>query len=376
MKCYNLVSEVKVDGEVHSFRNVWKYQPIFSKMSEAFTSILDEYADEVNGVKIPKLDNIPINISRIFDDNFSLIIEFSENDFINKSSYRGAQKLFRANRSTPQYLKRYWGKSVGMTHSIGFKITDYDQSYNVLAINNIKGVGNKFVDQVLVPKMKVEFPAFPEHMFEESYSIEQHIEDRGWLKISNMTPQEKIVLANKYNVEPFPNSLYENDRGAFNKRVIESEYDTRLESELAPISDIRDYEANETDSAFEIMDKTIMEREMSFQDGVRDGFDYGDFQEFSDIYTRTETRFEDYELYPVRTNCLPKAVRKRGKSPYDTKLGVREWRYFNVYQKPEPYRAWVQKSSPKYNWEREEIDVEYNLPDNFWEEIEMAYQQR
>ena len=199
-----------------------------------------------------------------------------------------------------------------------------------------------------------------------------------------MTPQEKIVLANKHNEEPFPNSLYENDRGIFQRRTVEDELGIRIESELSGISDVRDYEGSEDEDAFDIMDKTIMEREMSFQEGVREGYDYGDFQEFSDIYTRTTTVYEDHELYPVRVNCLPKAVRKRGKSPYDTKLGVREWRYFNVYKRAIPLDSWKnrpnveikKKTRPKYNYERDELEVEYNLPEDFWEDIEMAYRSR
>lgn len=365
-----------------------KCNPIHHTLVGAFRDLLDEYADESpNGIRIPNPKNIPVQKARIFDSRFGLVCEFSDRDFINKSSYRGAQKLYKCNSTTPRYSKKYCGKSIGMIHMIGFKIYDYDITYNVLCLNNIKNVGLKFINEVLVPKMKSEFPKFPDYMFEKEYDLEKHIEKRGWLRIANMTPQEKIVLANKYNVEAFPDSFYENDRGSFQKRVIQSEYDSRLEGELVNISDIRDYEGNENESSFEIMEKTIMERERNFQE-VRDGFDYGDFQEFSDIYTRTETRFEDYELYPIRTNCLPKAIRKRGKSPYDTKLGVREYRYFNHYQKSKPLNAWkwlktVDKipsnASPKYHWEMDEKEIvtdEYDLPDSFWEDIEMAYQHR
>ena len=297
----------------------------------------------------------------------------SEPDFINKSCYKGFTKLFKCNSEKPKYTKRYMGKSWGLANIIGFKLTDYDQSRNVLIFDNVNFMF------LIKGKMIEEFPEYPSHLYLYDEFPDEYEYNRDWENIKGLTPQEKIVLANIHNEEAFPHSYYENDRGLFQKRVLQDEFNTRLESELAEISDIRDYEAKEDEDIFEIMDKTILEREASFINGVKEGFDYGDFQDFSDIYTRTSTAYEDYELYPVRVNCTPKSVRKKGKSPYDTKLGVRSFRYFDYYQKPKPLVGWISKKSPKYNCEmneEEKLDVEYNLPEDFWEEIEMAYQQR
>jgi hypothetical protein len=376
-----------------------KCNPIHHTLVGAFRDLLDEYADEgANGVKIPNPKNIPVQKARIFDDKFGLVIEFSERDFINKSSYRGAQKLYKANSQKPKYSKKYCGKNVGMVHMIGFKITDYDFSYNVLVINNNRDVGMKFIDEVLVPKMRTEFPAFPDRMYEDDYSLEEYIDNRGWLRIGNLSPQEKIVLANVHQVEPFPESLYENDYGDFNKRVyalelknacnleINDQYELDIWEEIKDIKDKDEAHTEYEKLEQEYKEQNDLARE-DFYQSVADGWDYGSW-EMSDLYTRVDSQVIDYELYPIRTNCTPKAIRKRGKSPYDTKLGVREHRYFNYYQRAKPLDSWKKletvdkipsKASPKYHWEMNEEEImtdEYDLPSSFWEDIEMAYQMR
>lgn len=337
-----------------------------------------EYHQEMGGKIHPA-------VSRMLADG--VVISFGETDFINKSTYKGFIKRYRCNSTVPKFHKMYCGKEVGMVHMVGFKIVDFDKTRHHILVSKMD-----FIKNVFIESMYSEFYSNPDKM-EEMYLYENEdtkdsfVYNRHWEVILGLSPQEKIVLANLHGEEPFPHSYYENDRGMFSKRTQSDEYNIRLEGELASISDIRDYEANDTDDAFDIMDKTIMEREKSFQEGVRDGFDYGDFEDFSDIYTRTRTHIEDFELYPIRVNCTPKSIKKRGKSPYDRKLGLIEWRYFNNYQKPidswkdflNENPDWKSPTSPKYNWEMnedEKLADEYNLPDNFWEEIEMAYQQR
>lgn len=316
-------------------------------------------------------------ISRLMSSG--ILIGFSQNDFINVGAYRGFTKLFKCNSTTPKYFKKYLGKGLGMAHIIGFKIPDYDQSVNYLFTSNIN------VLHMIKGKMIEEFPPYPDSLYEydieKEYGVDLEFEyDRCWEHIKGLTPQEKIVLANVHEEEPFPNSYYENDRGRFAKKTQQDEFSIRLDSMTSDL-DIRDYEGDDTQNAFDKVDKIISEREQSLIDSIKEGFDYGDFQDFSDIYTRTSTSIEDYELYPVRVNCLPKSVRKKGKSPYDTKLGLRQWRWFNHYQKATPLETWrgIPHGSPKYDWElseEEKLADEYDLPDNFWEEIEMAYQSR
>lgn len=307
-----------------------------------------------------------------------IIIGFNENDFINPNSYKGATSLYKCKSTRPKFHKMYFGKQIGIIHLLGFKIVDYDHSMNYLLPSKMEFL------HILKGKMIEEFPEYPLELYDEN-----HVYNRDWENIKGISPQEKIVLANIHNEEPFPNSFYENDWGSFSNRTQTDEYNTRLESEISVDIrdyDIRDYENDGFNDIFEVVDNIIREREITFNE-ARDGFDYGDYQEFSDIYTRTKTSIEDFELYPVRVNGLPKALKKRGKSPYDTKLGVLEYRWFDYYQKPIDTWAeflkenpdWKFPTSPKYDWEMSDEERElndYDLPDNFWEEIEMAYQQR
>lgn len=350
---------------VKSIRNI-------NPKSSVATTIRDWYVDNISKGEKPS----PF-VKRLLAKG--TLIGFNSNDFINPNCYKGAIKLYKCNSSRPKFHKKYLGKEIGMAHMLGFKIVDYDHSTNYLLVSKLDFL------HILEGKMIEEFPEYPSHLYlydiEKEYDVETGFEyDREWSHISGLNPQEKIVLANLHNEEPFPNSYYENDRGYFSKRTQQDEFDIRLESISSDI-DIRDYQGDESENAFDKVDKIIAEREQSLIDSIKEGFDYGDFQDFSDIYTRTSTSLEDYELYPVRINCLPKSIKKRGKSPYDTKLGVREWRWFNHYQKATPLKDWkgIRHDSPKYDWElseEEKLAEEYDLPDNFWEEIEMAYQSR
>lgn len=314
-----------------------------------------------------------------------ILLGFSRNDFINVSSYRGLIKWTGCNSTNPKYKKLRLNKELGWCTMLGFKIPDYDQSLNYLLVSDWKFL-HVLKDKMTDEFVSIDYVGYPSELY--LYDLQLQYPDldipfeydRCWEYIRGLTPQEKIVLANKHDEDPFPNSYYENDRGYFSKKTQQDEFDIRLESITSDI-DIRDYQGDESENAFDKVDKIISEREQSLIDSIKEGFDYGDFQDFSDIYTRTSTSLGDYELYPVRVNCLPKSVRKKGKSPYDTKLGVREWRWFNHYQKAIPLKSWngVPHGSPKYDWElseEEKLANEYDLPDNFWEEIEMAYQSR
>lgn len=360
-----ITSNAKLNS-VHSGIYVTKNNPVW-------TTIQDWFLENIqNGVKPTPA------VSRLL--SCGILLGFNQNDFINASCYKGTTKLYKCNSTKPKYFKKYLGKDIGMVYMLGFKHTDYDNSTNYLLVSNIKFL------HILKGKMIEEFPEYPFELYSDNYEY-----NRAWENIRGLTPQEKIVLANAHNEEPFPNSYYENDRGYFSQRTQSDEKDIRFELEISDVDirdyDIRDYEGTQFESTFDIIDKIIAEREISFNE-VNEGYDYGDSQEFSDIYTRTPTAYEDYELYPIRVNCMPKAVRKRGRSPYDTKLGVRSYIWHNMYAKPEPLedKDWVCNpvSAPssnrvKYDWEmskEEKLADEYNLPDNFWEEIEMAYQQR
>ena len=314
-----------------------KSTKVLSKTSPVFIIIQDWVSNYIRDNK-----GLSPNVSRLLADG--IVIGFDSNDFINPSCYKGFIKLYKCNRDEPQFLKRYCGKNIGKVSILGFKIVDYDSSKNYLLVSKMEFL------TIIKNKMMEEFPEYPSHLYLGDDDVPvTYIYNREWEHIKGLTPQEKIVLANKHDEEPFLDSYYENDIGMFSKRTQTDEYNIRLESN----TDIKDY---------------------------------GDYQEFSDIYTRTKTSYEDYELYPIRVNCLPKAINKKGKSPYDTKLGVLEYRWFNKYQKP--IDTWAQFlkenpnwkiKSPKYNWEmneEEKLANEYDLPENFWEEIEMAYQQR
>lgn len=321
---------------------------------------------------------------RLLKDN--ILIGFNKSDFVNENTYKGAIKLYKCNSVDPKFYKIHGGKGIGYIHILGFKVPDYDCTTHYLLASKMEFL------YLLKGKMIEEFPEYPAELYLYDLQLE-HPEwgikfkyDRCWEHIKDLTPQEKIVLANLHGEEPFPNSFYENDNGIFSKRTQSDEIGFRVRTDVS--HDVRDYEASEDEDAFDKMDKAIAESEASYISGVRENFDYGDFQEFSDIYTRTQTSVEDYELYPIRVNCLPKAVKKKGKSPYDTKLGVRQYIWHNMWAKPEPLenKKWVCNpvSAPtptkiKYEWElseKEKLEDEYDLPDNFWEEIEMAYQSR
>lgn len=313
-----------------------------------------------------------------------ILIGFNENDFINPSCYKGAVSLYKCKGNSPKLTKKYFyekigSKKIGLVYMLGFKMTDYDGSMNYLLVDKIEFL------HILQSKMIEEFPAYPTKLYDPN-----HVYDRDWEHIKGISPSEKIYLANIHNEEAFPLSFYENDRGTFANRTQSDEYAIRLEGEInvdVRDYDIRDYENDGFSNTFEVAENIMLAREESFNE-ARDGFDYGDYQEFSDIYTRTQTSYEDYELYPVRVNCLPKAIKKKGKSPYDTTLGVRSYIWHNMWAKPEKLedKKWVcnPMSAPspdpvKYDWqmsEDEKLADEYNLPENFWEEIEMAYQQR
>lgn len=324
-----------------------------------FTTIQNWYLDGIrNGVKPTP------QVSRLLTSG--ILIGFNSNDFINPNSYKGAIKLFKCNSTSPKFHKKYFGKGIGTVHLLGFKTVDYDGSMNYLLASKMEFL------HILRGKMIEEFPKYPTKLYDENHEY-----DRDWEYIGGLTPQEKIVLANLHGEEPFPNSFYENDRGMFSRRTQSDEFSMRLNSEISDI-DVRDFEKDEFEDAFEKMDRVVREREFSLNE-ARDGFDYGDYQEFSDVYTRTSSRIEDYELYPIRVNCTPKSIKKKGRSPYDTKLGVRSYIWHNMWAKPEKLQTWKVRKSPKYDSQmsqEEKLTDEYDLPENFWEEIEMAYRNR
>lgn len=346
-----------------------KSSKILMSSSPVFTTIQGWVNDYIRDNR-----KLSPNVSRLLANG--ILIGFNSNDFINPSCYKGFVKLYKCNSSKPKLQKKYLGKGIGKASLLGFKIVDYDHSMNYILSSKMEFLS------IIKSKMSEEFPEYPSHLYLDDDDVPvTYLYNRDWEHIKGLNPQEKIVLANKHDEEPFLNSYYENDRGTFSNRTQSDEYNIRLESEVnvdIRDYDIRDYENDGFNDTFEVVDNIIREREITFGE-ARDGFDYGDYQEFSDIYTRTETRVEDYELYPVRINCLPKAIKKKGKSPYNTKLGVRSYIWHNMWIDPEPLVDWVSKKSPKYQYEMtdEEIELdEYNLPDNFWEEIEMAYQNR
>lgn len=306
-----------------------------------------------------------------------ILIAVSQNDFINKSSYKGFCTLYKCNSQKPKYHKKYCGKDVGMVSILGFKITDYDTSINYLLVSKME-----FLHSV-VEKQISEFPMYPEEFYLGDDDVNSDFEyDRCWEKIGGLTPQEKIILAMVHNEEPFPNSFYENDSGRFNARTVEREHimnEQTIINEIQRENDIDEIELNN------LIDENIED----YYSSVKEGFDYGSW-EFSDLYTTTKTQIEDYELYPIRVNCLPKSGRKKGKSPYDTKLGIREYRWFNNYQKKGNIDDWKDIPEVKELWRQKEIAREARkreneskrmadqdeISDEIWAEIEKAYQMR
>ena len=347
---------------------IWKESPVYTTISKW----LSDY--------ILKKGKIAPNVKRTLN---GVVIGFNRNDFVNDGAYNGFCKLHKCNSHKPKYHKRYF-KGVGMVSMLTFKIIDYDHSMNYIVLDNLGFL------KIIQEKMIEEFPEYPAELY--LYDIQQEYPEldipfeynRCWENIKGLTPQEKIVLANFRGEEPFPNSYYENDRGAFSRRTQEDEFNERLEASIQDI-EVTD---NENEDVFEAFDKEVAKREQTLTDNIKEGLDYGDFQEFSDIYTRTQSQLVDYELYPIRVNCTPKSIKKRGKSPYDTKLGVRQYIYHNMWAKAEPLndKKWSCNPisapvphSPKYDWEiseEEKISVEYDLPEDFWEQIDMAYQSR
>lgn len=354
---------------VKSCKEIWQKSPVYTTIS----NWVSRYLIDTNGKVSPAVRQTLKGI----------IVGFNANDFINNGAYKGFCKMYKCNSTKAKYHKKYI-KGVGMVSMLGFKIVDYDHTINYLVFSNLGFL------QVLEEKIIEEFPEYPPELYLYDLQL-QYPEldipftyDRCWEHIKGLTPQEKIVLANKHDEEPFPNSFYENDRGVFSRRTQQNEFNERLEASIQDI-EVTD---NENEDVFEAFDKEVAKREQSLIDNIKEGFDYGDFQDFSDIYTRTESQIEDYELYPIRVNCMPKSIKKRGKSPYDTKLGVREYIWHNMWQKPEPLKdkQWVCNptsvptvSRVKYDWEmteEEQLSMEYDLPEDFWEEIEMAYRNR
>lgn len=372
---------------VFPVKNLRKNSPVWTVCQGLMREWIEEYGIRNGVIQIPKSKLNLLTKS-------GLVVEFNGNDFLNPSSFRGFTKYYKCNTDTPKYWKRYFGRKIGVCHAVGFKLTDYDSSKNILILSNPAFLG------IMQDKRREEFvnidkdgniQSYPAHLYLGDDDVPYDYQyDREWEYIRGLNPQEKIVLANAHNEEPFPNSLYENDKGMFSKRVRELQLTQYLNYEINDYFNIVD-KINEIESDNEDMTLNDIQNELDkefkeyqeqndliredFFSNVNEGFDYGSW-EMSDLYTRTPTQIEDFELYPVRVNCQPKSIRKKGKSPYDTKLGVREWRYVNHFQKPKKLQNWITKKSPKYNWEREELDVEYDLPENFWEEIEMAYQDR